>query len=184
MRFIILLILIILSGLAYYIMDSKPIGLAPEAVHVTQKVIPVGNGSVPKHRAMLKQARLIETRAHIVENAPTQGGQSGVAEWTDLGPEWESEMRQSLIFLDAQNGEAIYKAYRKEMKDHQEHLNGNLGESINQLSSMNGESGWLVDEKVISVEEYKRLHSQKVKEILGEHYDYILDQREAFKEKH
>ena len=86
MRFIILLILIILSGLAYYIMDSRPIGLAPEAVHVTQKVISEGNGSVPKHRAMLKQARLIETRAHVVENVPTQGYESGVSEWSELGP--------------------------------------------------------------------------------------------------
>ncbi len=184
MRLIILLILIVSSGLAYYIMYSRPIGLAPETVHVTEQVIPVSNGSVPEYRAMPKRARLIETRAHVVENVPTQGHASAVAEWTDLGPEWEIEMRQSLIFVDAQNGEAIYKAYRKEMEDHQERLNGNLGESINVLSSMNGESGWIVDEKVISVEEYKRVHSQKVKEILGDHYDYILDQREAFLEKH
>lgn len=184
MRFIILLILIVSSGLAYYIMEAKPKGLSPETVQVTEKLIPLGNGSVPEHRAMPKHARHIETRAHVVENMPTQGHESDFAEWTDLGPEWESEMRQSLIFVDAQNGEAIYQAYRKEMEDHKQRLNGNLGESINVLSSMNGESGWMVDEKVISVKEYKRFHSQQVKEILGDHYNYILDQREAFLEKH
>ena len=52
--------------------------------------------------------------------------------------------------------------------------------SMLRMGSPDSEKEWMADESVTSVEEYKKFHSQHVKEILGDHYDYILEQREAF----
>lgn len=95
---------------------------------------------------------------------------------------WENEMFEILMAYDPENGESIIASYVMEKKRHENDFNESLEMSIHMLSDLNGESGYSKQELETEVADLERTHSSRVKNIMGDHYDYLQEKRQQFRE--
>lgn len=91
-------------------------------------------------------------------------------------------MFEILMAYDPENGESIFASYVMEKKRHEEEFQDSLEISLDMLSDLNGESGYSKQELEVEVADLERRHSLRVKSIMGDHYEYLSERREQFRE--
>ncbi len=97
-------------------------------------------------------------------------------QWTELEEGWNNELKEMLSRLEPREGESMHNAYISEQESYQSELDSLLNEK--QLKS-SFEAGREIDQ-MISQLEYK--HQEKLKNILGAHYEAVRDHYEYFME--
>lgn len=97
-------------------------------------------------------------------------------QWTELEEGWNNELKEMLGRLEPREGESMHTAYLSEQESYQAELDSLLNEK-QQKSSY--EAGREIDQ-LISQLEYK--HQEKLKSILGAHYEAVRDHYEYFME--
>lgn len=97
-------------------------------------------------------------------------------QWTELEEGWNNELKEMLSRLEPREGESMHTAYLSEQESYQAELDSLLNEK-QQKSSY--EAGREIDQ-LISQLEYK--HQEKLKNILGAHYEAVRDHYEYFME--
>lgn len=105
----------------------------------------------------------------------------------DIYPEWEDELYGILQHLDPEKGDDVFTRYKEEKQKHADEINLNLIVEINNLSLLNGES---IEKEVLeetsqyssNLEMLEINHQKRIKQILGEHYEYVHTQYELSKE--
>lgn len=102
---------------------------------------------------------------------------------------WQEELFYLLKHMEPDRGEMMFQAYVAEMRDYEKNMKENLSLSLNNLSAMNGESGLEnIDEdgrapaSAKDPVELELQHEKKLKSILGEHYELVLEQEKLFNE--
>ncbi len=97
-------------------------------------------------------------------------------QWTELEEGWNNELKEMLSRLEPREGESMHTAYISEQESYQSELDSLLNEK-QQKSSY--EAGREIDQ-LISQLEYK--HQEKLKNILGAHYEAVRDHYDYFME--
>lgn len=111
------------------------------------------------------------------EDEGTEDGQMDQVEevqWTDLEEGWNTELKSMLGRLEPADGEEIYKTYMKEQESYQAELDSLMNEkqqkssdeAINEIDQLIGQ----LDSK----------HQEKLKDILGAHYEAVRDQYQQY----
>ncbi len=101
---------------------------------------------------------------------------------------WQEELFYLLKQLEPERGELMFHAYVEEMRSHEEKMKSNLNLALNGLSALNGESGHEKKDEgraPASAKDPVKLelqHQEKLKSILGEHYDLVLEQEKLFQD--
>lgn len=95
-------------------------------------------------------------------------------QWTELEEGWNNELKEMLSRLEPREGEAMHSSYLSEQESYQAELDSLLNEK-QQKSSY--EAGREIDQ-LISQLDYK--HQEKLKNILGAHYEAVRDHYEYF----
>ncbi len=127
------------------------------------------------------------------ESAPSQEGESdedeggertpggevdemeGV-EWTDLEEGWSAELKGLLNRLEPADGDEIYKTYMKEQEVYQAELDA----LINEKHQKTSRDAALEIDQLISQLDSK--HQDRLKDILGAHYEAVRDQYQQYLE--
>lgn len=134
------------------------------------------------YREKIKAADPLMIVKHIEEKA----------EWDDLrfDSRWDEELFYLLKKLDPDRGEEIYYSYIEEKKSYHHRAKENLTLALNDLSTLNGESGLTpeVEEgrspaSVKNPVDLEEQHEVRIKSILGEHYEIIHEQEKLFLEE-
>lgn len=111
---------------------------------------------------------IIETSAKLIPGAEDL---NHVAEQVkDQEEEWENQLKESLINLEPEYGQEMYSSYQKEKENYQAELDAVLRSS---QKDPNLET---------LIEEIEAKHDDRVKEILGTHYEELKDQQNSFLE--
>lgn len=107
-----------------------------------------------------------------------------------FGDPWQEELFYLLKHMEPDRGEMMFQAYVEEMRTYEDLTKNNLTLSLNNLSAMNGESGHdNADEEGRTPAsakdpfELEIQHEKKLKKILGEHYELVLEQEKLFNEE-
>lgn len=95
-------------------------------------------------------------------------------QWTDLEEGWNNELKSMLGRLEPADGDEIYKTYMKEQEAYQAELDSLMNEkqqktsdeAINEIDQLIGQ----LDSK----------HQEKLKDILGAHYEAVRDQYQQY----
>lgn len=104
---------------------------------------------------------------------------------------WHEELFYLLKKLNPERGEEIYYSYLEEKKNHHHQTTQNLNTAINGLSVLNGEIGLEPEleegRAPASAKDpvhLEKQHKARIKNILGEHYEIVVEQEKLFLEEH
>jgi hypothetical protein len=101
---------------------------------------------------------------------------AGEVELRDLEADWNSELKEMLLRLEPMDGEEIHRSYLQEQENYQNELNALLDEKQQKTD----------EQEIVEIEymigQLDFLHQEKLKEILGAHYDAIRDHYDYFME--
>lgn len=101
---------------------------------------------------------------------------AGEVELRDLEADWNSELKEMLLRLEPMDGEEIHRSYLQEQENYQTELNALLDEKQQKTD----------EQEIVEIEymigQLDFLHQEKLKEILGAHYDAIRDHYDYFME--
>lgn len=102
--------------------------------------------------------------------------QTNEVELRDLEADWNSELKEMLLRLEPMDGEEIHRSYLQEQENYQTELNALLDEKQQKTD----------EQEIVEIEymigQLDFLHQEKLKEILGAHYDAIRDHYDYFME--
>lgn len=106
----------------------------------------------------------------------------GEVESVRFEPIWDGVMYELLTAYDPAQGEEIFSNYVEERSRHEERVNQSITMSFDMLSDLNGQSGYGKQELDKQVVDLEREHSVRVKNILGDHFEYLDQQHQQFRE--
>ena len=95
---------------------------------------------------------------------------------------WEVELYDILRHMDSENADITLKNYQLEMAAFKQDQEIVLAESINSLRLMSGESLGKERRSGIDLNARERQHQEKIKKILGENYQFILERYRLFRD--
>lgn len=95
-------------------------------------------------------------------------------QWTDLEEGWNNELKSMLGRLEPADGDDIYKSYMKEQEGYQAELDSLMNEKQQKTSD---EAISEIDQLIAQLDSK---HQDKLKEILGAHYEAVRDQYQQY----
>lgn len=95
-------------------------------------------------------------------------------QWTDAEEGWNTELKQMLIRLEPADGEEMYNNYMKEQEGYQAELDSLQNEKQQKTSD---EAISEIDQLVTQLD---NRHQDRLKEILGAHYEAVRDQYQQY----
>lgn len=96
---------------------------------------------------------------------------------SDLEAGWNTELKQMLYQLEPYDGESIHNAYLEQQQNYQATLESLLSEKQEKISKAEELE---IDQLIYQLD---ATHQDKLKEILGAHYDAVNDHYDYFMEK-
>lgn len=112
----------------------------------------------------VSQNDVIEENAHDFQQA----------HWTDLEEGWNNELKDMLLRLEPADGEEIFQRYTKELEAYQAELDALMNEKQQKETD---EEALEVDQMIVQLD---AKHQDRLKEILGAHYDAVRDQYQLY----
>lgn len=188
---IILLTILFLGPLYYFNQDEE---VEPLTQMDSVDSIKVLQGA-PKRTADTKIERIltvdkpVEAPASIVENTKQESSSpasdeeevssdleesSEEVQWTDLDEGWNNELKAMLGRLEPEEGEDIYKNYTKQQEVYQAELESLQNEKQQKTSD---EAALEIDQLILQLDSK---HQERLKDILGAHYEAVRDQYQQF----
>ncbi|MFP5384929.1 MAG: hypothetical protein ACLGHN_02535 [Bacteriovoracia bacterium] len=185
---IILLTLLFLAPLYYFNREEK--SSTPEIDSIKVKI------SAPDREERLlttdrplnpRTSSLVESSSAVSEESEEQSApevsstfsdleQAGEVELRDLEADWNGELKEMLLRLEPMDGEEIHRSYLQEQENYQSELNALLDEKQQKTE----------EQEIVEIEymigQLDFLHQERLKEILGAHYDAIRDHYDYFME--
>ncbi len=117
---------------------------------------------------------VIEVEPEIGEASETDLEHVEEIELSDIEEGWNNELKDMLSRLEPAEGEAIHKSYLAEQESYQAELDALLNEKQQKTT----------DEAALEIEhligQLDQRHQEKLKEILGAHYEAVRDHYEDF----
>lgn len=173
---------IIFFGVMFYVGNQVP----EAAVHV--------KSSTEKNQKKKKHKKDIVYREKVKAADPFMfvKHDEGKSDWDNLrfDSRWHEELFYLLKKLEPDRGEEIYYSYIEEMKSHQHRTKENLTLALNDLSTLNGESGLAPEAEEGRAPastkdplDIEQQHEIRVRSILGEHFEIIHEQEKLFLEE-
>jgi FtsZ-binding cell division protein ZapB len=95
-------------------------------------------------------------------------------QWTDLDEGWNNELKAMLGRLEPEEGEDIYKNYTKQQEVYQAELESLQNEKQQKTSD---EAALEIDQLILQLDSK---HQERLKDILGAHYEAVRDQYQQF----
>ncbi len=134
----------------------------------------------PEEAEETPEASVEEESAHAEENQEMSSSeeadvrQEEEVQFNDLEEGWNKELKEMLTRLEPAEGEEIHKAYTQEQENYQAELDALLNEKSQKTT----------DEAVHEIEQLvgqlDQKHQEKLKDILGAHYEAVRDGYEAY----
>lgn len=97
-------------------------------------------------------------------------------QWTDLEEGWNNELKSMLGRLEPADGDEIYKTYMKEQEAYQAELDSLMNEKQQKTSD---EAISEIDQLISQLDSK---HQDRLKDILGAHYEAVRDQYQQYME--
>jgi hypothetical protein len=187
----ILFLTLLFAGPAYLLTreEAKPAGPAidaiklkmgaPERVAPPERLLTVEKPVAPA--APTVEAEETNSRAPAETEAPEDDEAAGDAEEPEVqttaeGEGWNDELKNTLTRLEPADGEEIYKSYVKAQENYQAELEALRAEKEQKTSDLAASE---VDQLISQLE---ASHQERLKEILGSHYDAVRDQHQDYLE--
>jgi hypothetical protein len=139
---------------------EKPVAVDPEEP-----------AQVPPQSEMIQSAN-----SESESEADTETDESEEVQISDLEEAWSGELKQMLNRLEPVEGDAIHKAYQMEQESYQVTLESLMSEKQLKTSKEAGQEM----EQLINQLEVK--HQEKLKSILGAHYEAVRDHYDDYLE--
>lgn len=95
---------------------------------------------------------------------------------------WEDELFDILRQVDLETADDTFKNYQLEMESFKRDQEIVLAEGINSLRTMSGESLGTERTSGINLNARERQHQEKIKHILGDNYEFILERYHLFQD--
>lgn len=176
----ILLLTILLASPVYYFTHEDEV-IKPEIDSVRLKVSGPERSdrilSVKEPVAVAKAAapeEIAEVKTEVSDSIESDLEHAEGVELSDIEESWNNELKGMLDGLEPAEGESIHKSYLSEQESYQTELDALLNEKQQKTT----------DEAALEVEhligQLDVKHQEKLKEILGAHYEAVRDHYEDF----
>lgn len=120
--------------------------------------------------APVKGVEVVE-QPELLTDTPEDGEE---VHWNDLEEGWNTELKDMLGRLEPADGEEIYKNYMKEQETYQTELEALMNEKQQKTSD---EAALEIDQLIVQLD---NKHQDRLKDILGAHYEAVRDQYQQF----
>jgi hypothetical protein len=101
--------------------------------------------------------------------------------WEELQKGWENDLKDTLIRLEPEDGEVIFNSYLQEKENHQTELDGLFQDKSAGVDKTRAPSEVSTDfDQMVGQVDQK--HQERLKEILGAHYDEINKRHDEYEE--
>jgi hypothetical protein len=187
MRILFLTILIVFPTWLY--MRGGPVPKSPEKIDSIrikmgapsrqQRVLTLQQEESPKYDLSPEEENPSEEEQEEEGAERSPGGdidQVEEVEWTDLEEGWNTELKSMLNRLEPADGDDIYKTYMKEQESYQTEIDALMNERHQKTSR---DAALEIDQLIAQLDSK---HQDRLKEILGAHYEAVRDQYQQYME--
>ena len=175
------------TGLLYtFVPKPEPVVQIDE---IKSKVSAIKRAPLPKVEEPIQEMEggpvAQETEAPLMAESPSPEEESTSSEdssesqsvpWNELEQGWFAELKDQLVRLDPEEGEAIYSSYMSEKEKYQTEVDAIYKERAN----LTQKEAALEFDAIMS--EIDRKHEERLKEILGRHFDEVMTRQEEYLE--
>jgi RNA processing factor Prp31 len=100
--------------------------------------------------------------------------------WDEIQKGWEAEVKEALIRLEPEDGETIYNSYLAEKENHQAEIDALFADNRSMEKSRTPSVVPTEVDEVMTQLDQK--HEERLKEILGSHFDEISKKHQEYQE--